>query len=167
MWNLTGEVVLHRLTWQRVWLLSPQDESDTSAHLAWRPDGKLLAVCYEISKLLCLVDVETKNIIHKIKLPTNEVTVCVKWLSLSNTEHESLLTSDKTNKPTGEYLPPLPSLIRSYSAEPERKEFLSHILDMLFVNIIKHSLNKHNICDYIWLIVICISYRLAKKMVQH
>ncbi|XP_011702235.1 PREDICTED: anaphase-promoting complex subunit 4 [Wasmannia auropunctata] len=131
--NVKGEVVLHRLTWQKVWLLSPQDESDVTAHLAWRPDGKLLAVCYEISKLLCLVDVETKNIIHKVKLPTNELTVYVKWLSLSNTEHEGSLTNDKTNKPTGEYLPPLPSLIRSYSAEPERKEFLSHILDMLFI----------------------------------
>lgn len=131
--NVKGEVVLHRLTWQRVWLLSPQDESDTTAHLAWRPDGKLLAVCYETSKLLCLVDVETKNIIHKTKLPANELTVCIKWLSLSNIEHESSLANDKTNKPTGEYLPPLPSLIRSYSAEPERKEFLSHILDMLFI----------------------------------
>ncbi|TGZ51439.1 anaphase-promoting complex subunit 4 [Temnothorax longispinosus] len=131
--NVKGEVVLHRLQWQRVWLLSPQDESDTAAHLAWRPDGKLLAVCYEISKLLCLVDVETKNVIHKTKLPANDVTVCVKWLSLSNTEQESSLANDKTNKPTGEYLPLLPSLIRSYSTEPERKEFLSHILDMLFI----------------------------------
>lgn len=145
MRNFIGEVVLHRLTWQRVWLLSPQDESDTTAHLAWRPDGKLLAVCYETSKLLCLVDVETKNIIHKTKLPANELTVCIKWLSLSNIEHESSLANDKTNKPTGEYLPPLPSLIRSYSAEPERKEFLSHILDMLFVNIIKHNSNKQHI----------------------
>ncbi|KYM87857.1 Anaphase-promoting complex subunit 4 [Atta colombica] len=130
--NVKGEVVLHRLTWQRVWLLSPQDESDIIAHLAWRPDGKLLAVCYEISKLLCLVDVETKNIIHKTKLSTNELTVCVKWLPLSNSEHEGSLINDKTNKPTGEYLPLLPSLIRSYNAEPERKEFLSHILDILF-----------------------------------
>ncbi|XP_070155130.1 anaphase-promoting complex subunit 4 isoform X2 [Polyergus mexicanus] len=129
--NVKGEVVLHRLTWQRVWLLSPQDESDTIVHLAWRPDGKLLAVCYEISKLLCLVDVETKNIIHKTKLPTNESIVCVKWLSLS--EYENPLVNEKTNEPTGDYLPPLPSLIRSYSAEPERKEFLSHILDMLFI----------------------------------
>ncbi|XP_011641163.1 anaphase-promoting complex subunit 4 [Pogonomyrmex barbatus] len=131
--NVKGEVVLHRLTWQRVWLLSPQEESDTSVHLAWRPDGKLLAVCYEISKQLCLVDVETKNIIHKTKLPGNESAVCIKWLSLSNTEHESSLTNDKTNKPTGEYLPPLPNLIRSYSTEPERKEFLTHSLDMLFI----------------------------------
>ncbi|XP_050458839.1 anaphase-promoting complex subunit 4 isoform X1 [Cataglyphis hispanica] len=129
--NVKGEVVLHRLTWQRVWLLSPQDESDTVVHLAWRPDGKLLAVCYEMSKLLCLVDVETKNIIHKTKLPTNETIVCVKWLSLS--EYENPSVNDKTNEPTGDYLPSLPSLIRSYNAEPERKEFLSHMLDMLFI----------------------------------
>ncbi|KAL0120030.1 hypothetical protein PUN28_008007 [Cardiocondyla obscurior] len=131
--NVKGEVVLHRLTWQRVWLLSPSDESDIIAHLAWRPDGKLLAVCYEISKLLCLVDVETKNIIHKTKLPANESTTCVKWLSLSSIEHDNSLTNDRTSKPTGEYLPPLPSLIRSYSSEPERKEFLSHSLDILFI----------------------------------
>lgn len=90
-----------------------------------------------MSKLLCLVDVETKNIIHKTKLPTNESIVCVKWLSLS--EYENPSVNDKTNEPTGDYLPSLPSLIRSYSAEPERKEFLSHILDMLFVCIIRYN----------------------------
>ncbi|XP_050458840.1 anaphase-promoting complex subunit 4 isoform X2 [Cataglyphis hispanica] len=84
-----------------------------------------------MSKLLCLVDVETKNIIHKTKLPTNETIVCVKWLSLS--EYENPSVNDKTNEPTGDYLPSLPSLIRSYNAEPERKEFLSHMLDMLFI----------------------------------
>jgi len=117
--------------------LSPQDESDTTVHLAWRPDGKLLAVCYEMSKLLCLVDVETKNIIHKTKLPSNESTACVKWLSLS--EYENPPTNDKVSEPTGDYLPPLANLIRSYSSEPERKEFLSHILDMLFVCTIRYS----------------------------
>ncbi|EZA53477.1 Anaphase-promoting complex subunit [Ooceraea biroi] len=131
--NVKGEVVLHRLTWQRVWLLSPPDESDVNAHLAWRPDGKLLAVSYEISNLLYLIDIETKNVIHKTKLPTGDTIACIKWLSLSNMEHESTLTSDRANIPTGDYLPALPSLIRSYSTEPERKEFLSNTLDMLFI----------------------------------
>jgi anaphase-promoting complex subunit 4 len=80
---------------------------------------------------------------HKTKLPTNSLIVCVKWLSLSNTEHESSLASDKFNKPTGDYLPPLPSLIRGYSTEPERKEFLSNILDILFVCVTKYSSKEY------------------------
>jgi anaphase-promoting complex subunit 4 len=107
--------------------------------LAWRPDGKLLAVSYEISNLLYLIDIETKNIIHKIKMPTGDVITCIKWLSLSNTEYENMFTNDKANIPTGDYLPSLPSLIRSYSAEPERKEFLSNTLNILFVRIIKDN----------------------------
>ncbi|EFN82151.1 anaphase-promoting complex subunit 4 [Harpegnathos saltator] len=132
--NVKGEVVLHRLTWQKVLLLSPQDESDTIAHLAWRPDGKLLGVCYENSKLLFLIDVETKNVIHKTKMPTNDSTVCIKWLLLPNIECDSSSTIDKTDiSPTGDYLPPLPALNRTFNQEPERKEFLTHTLDMLYV----------------------------------
>lgn len=139
--NITGEVVLHRLTWQKVLLLSPQDESDTIAHLAWRPDGKLLGVCYENSKLLFLIDVETKNVIHKTKMPTTDLTVCIKWLLLPNIGCDSSSTIDKTDiSPTGDYLPPLPTLNRTFNQEPERKEFLTHTLDMLYVCITKGDL---------------------------
>lgn len=122
-------------------LLSPQDESDTIAHLAWRPDGKLLGVCYENSKLLFLIDVETKNVIHKTKMPTNDLTVCIKWLLLPSVECDSSSTIDKTDiSPTGDYLPPLPALNRTFNQEPERKEFLTHTLDMLYVCITKNNL---------------------------
>ncbi|XP_032691450.1 anaphase-promoting complex subunit 4 isoform X2 [Odontomachus brunneus] len=133
--NVKGEVVLHRLTWQKVLLLSPQDEFDTIAHLAWRPDGKLLGVCYEISKLLFLIDIETKNVIHKTKMPTNaHLTYCMKWLLLPNVGYDSSSTIDKTDiSPTGDYLPPLPTLNRTFNQEPERKEFLTHTLDMLYI----------------------------------
>ncbi|XP_006608814.1 anaphase-promoting complex subunit 4 isoform X3 [Apis dorsata] len=149
--NIKGEVTLHRLTWQKVWLLSPQEESDTVVNLAWRPDGKLLAICYEISKLVCLVDIENKNIIHKTKLMLHNAITCMMWLPLTNTENNTSLNGNKTNmQPTGEYLPPLPSLNRSFGQEPERKEFLSQTLDVLFL-----GLNDGNVAMYVFGMFYC------------
>lgn len=46
----SGEVSLHRLTWQRVWsLAAPKDKTLVTA-MAWRPDGKQLAVAYDSCK---------------------------------------------------------------------------------------------------------------------
>ena len=134
--NIKGEVTLHRLTWQRVWLLSPQEEADSVVNLAWRPDGKFLAVCYETSKVICLVDIENKNIIQRTKLALHNEITCMTWLPLTNLENDTVLNGNKPNiLPTGEYLPPLPSLNRSFGQEPERKEFLSQTLDVLFLGL--------------------------------
>lgn len=133
--------MLYRLTWQRVWLLSPWEEFDTVAKLAWRPDGKLLAVCYEYSKLLCIVDIETKNIIHRTILSMDlHLTVCVNWLLHKNYS----LTS---NELTGDYLQCLPKLI-SNGTETKYKEFLPNTLDILYVCITKHSFRKYSFYDY-------------------
>ncbi|KOX76684.1 Anaphase-promoting complex subunit 4 [Melipona quadrifasciata] len=149
--NVKGEVTLHRLTWQRVWLLSPQEESDTVVNLAWRPDGKLLAICYESSKLVCLVDIENKNIIHRIKLMLHNAITCMTWLPLANLENDASLNGNKANMlPTGEYLPPLPSLNRSFGQEPERKEFLSQALDILFL-----GLDDGNVVMYVFGMFYC------------
>ncbi|XP_012342299.1 anaphase-promoting complex subunit 4 isoform X3 [Apis florea] len=149
--NIKGEVTLHRLTWQKVWLLNPQEESDTVVNLAWRPDGKLLAICYETSKLVCLVDIENKNIIHKTKLMLHNAITCMMWLPLTNTENNISLNGNKTNmQPTGEYLPPLPSLNRSFGQEPERKEFLSQTLDVLFL-----GLDDGNVAMYVFGMFYC------------
>ncbi|XP_076646934.1 anaphase-promoting complex subunit 4 [Halictus rubicundus] len=134
--NVKGEVTLHRLTWQRVWLLSPLEETDTIVNLAWRPDGKLLAVSYENSKIVCLVDIENKNIIHKTKLSFHNEITCITWLPLMNLVNDSSSSGNKANMlPTGEYLPPLPSLNRSFGQEPERKESLFQTLDILFLGL--------------------------------
>ncbi|KAL7303270.1 hypothetical protein TKK_0004464 [Trichogramma kaykai] len=133
--NAKGELSLHRLTWQRVWLLSAPEDGEKIKNLAWRPDGKLIAVVYTNSKTLCMIDIENKNIVHKIPLTQEQVQCsCMAWLSLS----PPMETKDelKQNNPascTGEYLPPLPNLSRSYGQEPERKEFTSQMLDMLFL----------------------------------
>lgn len=149
--NVKGEVTLHRLTWQRVWLLNPQEESDTLVNLAWRPDGKLLAICYEISKSVCLVDIENKNIIHKTKLNLHNAITCITWLPLTNLENDSSSVNNKANLlPMGEFLPPLPSLNRSFSQEPERKEFLSQTLDILFL-----GLDDGNVAMYVFGMFYC------------
>lgn len=149
--NVKGEVTLHRLTWQRVWLLSPQEESDTLVNLAWRPDGKLLAVCYETSKLVCLVDIENKNIIHRTEINLLSGITCMTWLPLTNLENDSSLNSNKASMlPMGEYLPPLPSLNRSFGQEPERREFLFQTLDILFL-----GLDNGNVAMYVFGMFYC------------
>lgn len=133
---ILGELALHRLTWQRVWLLSPLEESDKITNIAWRPDGKLIAITYQNSKFLCLIDIENKNIEHKTKLMSNELCTCMSWLSLTPLGCTSIINERvPPTSCTGEYLPPLPNLNRSFSQEPERKELVSQTLDMLFVSL--------------------------------
>lgn len=131
---ILGEVALHRLTWQRVWLLSPQNESDTSVNLAWRPNGKLLAVCYVSSNLFCLVDIENKNIIYKVQLSTQNTITSITWLPLMNADCDNFAANKSNLSPTGNYLPSLPCLNRNFGQETERRELLSQSLDVLFVS---------------------------------
>ncbi|KAJ8676324.1 hypothetical protein QAD02_012111 [Eretmocerus hayati] len=131
--NAKGELALHRLNWQRVWVLSPPEEGDKITNIAWKPDGKIIAVTYANSKLLCLIDIENKNIVNKIKLKSDELCTCIAWLSLSTPSNNSDDTETPAPSSTGEYLPPLPSLNRSYGQEPEKKEFTSQVLDMIFL----------------------------------
>lgn len=46
---ITGEVTLHRLSWQRVWTLAPPSEDVSVKGIAWRPDGQVIAVGYSNS----------------------------------------------------------------------------------------------------------------------
>lgn len=45
-----GEVSLHRLTWARAVNLGPYKEGITVKALAWKPDGKVIAIGYSSSK---------------------------------------------------------------------------------------------------------------------
>lgn len=50
-----GEVALYRLSWKRVWLCSPpggKEQTTKVESLAWRPDGKVLAIAYDTGKFL-------------------------------------------------------------------------------------------------------------------
>lgn len=41
-----GEVALHRLNWTKAWSLNPPKEALTIKAMAWRPDGKIIAIAY-------------------------------------------------------------------------------------------------------------------------
>lgn len=43
-------MALHRLTWQKVWSLPPPSEGVTVKGIAWRPDGKVIAIAYSTSE---------------------------------------------------------------------------------------------------------------------
>ena len=109
--NVHGEVVLHRLSWQKVWTLAPPGEGDMVGGLAWRPDSKVLAIGYQSGKIR-LCDIEKGEILHATEVE-GEVT-CMSW-----TEHKYTDTQF-TSEPYGEdasnnYLPKLQSLSKNYS----------------------------------------------------
>ena len=43
---------MHRLSWQRVWVISSRGEGVRVTGLAWRPDSKILAVGYSTGNLM-------------------------------------------------------------------------------------------------------------------
>ncbi|XP_026748266.2 anaphase-promoting complex subunit 4 [Galleria mellonella] len=65
--NFKGEVQVHRLHWQKVWNLSPPKENITVQAMAWRPDGKVLAIGYS-SGSVHIVDIEDKEVLDKYEL---------------------------------------------------------------------------------------------------
>ncbi|CAH0721729.1 unnamed protein product, partial [Brenthis ino] len=62
--NFKGEVQVHRLHWQKVWNLTPPKENVSVDSMAWRPDGKALAIGYSTGTV-CIVDIEDKEILDK------------------------------------------------------------------------------------------------------
>lgn len=62
--NFKGEVQVHRLHWQKVWNLPPPKDNVVVDAMAWRPDGKALAIGYN-SGTVCIIDIEDKEVIDK------------------------------------------------------------------------------------------------------
>lgn len=120
--NVRGEVALHRLTWQKVWAVSPPSEGVHVKGMAWRPDGKVIAVAYSNSDIL-LIDVENKETLHTSHVD-GEIT-CINWVQEKDPgdPKSSLLHKQKgiTNKytiqdSTSNFLPKLPLLSRSFGS---------------------------------------------------
>jgi anaphase-promoting complex subunit 4 len=125
--NSKGEVVLHRLSWQKVWTQNPPAESDTVGGLAWRPDSKVLAIGYRSGKIR-LCDIEKGEVLHATEVD-GEVT-CMSW-----TEHKFSPDSPFTSEPYGEdtsatYLPKLQPLSKNYGdAGPVSKDNLDEVVE--------------------------------------
>lgn len=119
--NVRGEVALHRLTWQKVWSLPPPSEGSSVKGMAWRPDGKVIAIAYSTSEIL-LVDVENKETLHS-SLVDGEVTF-ITWAQEKdqNDLKNTLLPKQKeifkynSFDSSCNFLPKLPSLSRSFGS---------------------------------------------------
>ncbi|KAK4881685.1 hypothetical protein RN001_005004 [Aquatica leii] len=112
--NVKGEVALHRLSWTRAWCLSPPRENVVVQGLAWRPDGRVLAIAYSSGEVH-LINVENKNVLHKIKIEGN--VTCILWTrekpektSSTLNEEEEQLDYMKYMDYSSKYLPELSPL---------------------------------------------------------
>ena len=137
-----GAVWLNRLSWQRVWTLTSSDYKAIS--LAWRPDGKVLALGLDNGKVH-LVNVENSECLHEYEVGNKPH--FLDWVSTNSSE---------TSKSVGEsvgiftekgdiFLPKLPHLPVGGSAalteekahdkvwDPKRLKELSGMLSFLVV----------------------------------
>ncbi|XP_063233204.1 anaphase-promoting complex subunit 4 [Bacillus rossius redtenbacheri] len=121
--NVRGEVALHRLTWQKVWMLPPPQDGVRVAALAWRPDGKIIAIAYSSNDVL-LIDVEDKRTVYKNHID-GDITY-MSWKHEGSTPDAAASSSAGSTEPFEKYeefdnskdfLPKLPPLVRSFEQE--------------------------------------------------
>ncbi|KAL5022455.1 hypothetical protein ScPMuIL_001610, partial [Solemya velum] len=110
--NVQGETVLHRLSWQKVWTLPAPGEDHKVKDLAWRPDGKVLAVGYNTGKInLC--DIENSDVLHTLTVK-GEIT-SMAWVT-QVLPAGSVWSGDPYPEDNSDvYLPKLQPLTKSYS----------------------------------------------------
>lgn len=90
-----GEVRLHRLYWQKVWVIPSKDSHATC--LAWKYNGKILAVGYE-SGCVLLIEIEKATVIYTINCESKITSL--QW-SVQKKEGLSMVYKDCS----GEFLP--------------------------------------------------------------
>ncbi|XP_045626150.1 anaphase-promoting complex subunit 4 [Procambarus clarkii] len=117
--NVQGQVAMHRLSWQRVWVISSPGENVKVTGLAWRPDSKVLAVGYSTGEVI-LVDIEDSSLVHKLN--ANAEVTALNWAVHVPEEasKKETLFEDSSEM----FLPPLPSLSKTYtgSSGEDREE---------------------------------------------
>ena len=114
-----GEVLLHRLKWQKVWQLSPPEDGLKVRGLAWRPCEKFIAIgkackgllggrkrllimpCFVVgysNGTILLVDLETKEEIHSFSVK-QDIT-CLTWtentdeIGTDDVSHSSVVSGE-------------------------------------------------------------------------
>ncbi|XP_034239473.1 anaphase-promoting complex subunit 4 [Thrips palmi] len=143
--NTRGEVALHRLSWQRVWSLSPRQEGASVRAMAWRPDGKVIAIAYSTKELL-LIDVENKETLHTTQMDSDIISLTwVQEQDGSGDNSKGNSSQDRSHSYSGienasKFLPKLPPLSRSFGVNKinneENLEDTKRIRDQNHLNIL-------------------------------
>ncbi|XP_050429524.1 anaphase-promoting complex subunit 4 [Adelges cooleyi] len=127
-----GEVSLHRLTWQRVWSLGAPSEKTLVTAMAWRPDGKQLAVAYDSCDLL-LVNVENKEITFS-KRTENKITSLV-WVQQEKLQKRETIDSVLLQTIGLNYLPKIQNVVRDSNEEENKVPQIQDNLNLLLVGL--------------------------------
>lgn len=98
--NSKGEVALHRLLWLKAWDLPPPTEKCKVTAMAWRPDGKVLAIGYTGGELI-LINVENKSILHTLQV-SGEIT-CVNWVQEKKIETTNIKATSTSEEEANNY----------------------------------------------------------------
>ncbi|ELU05336.1 hypothetical protein CAPTEDRAFT_103123 [Capitella teleta] len=133
--NANGEVIVYRLSWQKVWTMTPSSDDAKAVRLAWRPDGKVLAVsCENGTVLLC--NVEDSSVLHTLEIHADVTSLS--WDS-----------EDPVEQPAGEneprdcfqdlsshFLPKLPPFSKAYRMVQriQKNSLVKQILQLIFFN---------------------------------
>ncbi|CAG5116966.1 unnamed protein product [Candidula unifasciata] len=132
--NVNGEVLVNRLSWQRVWSLSPPSEGEKICGLAWRPDGKVIAVGYS-SGVVRICDVEKGDLVY-VGSVRGSVT-SLEWVEQS--EHMNQGPEHYAEDNSSDYLPVSQQLTSLYSESSVTKDQSLNLLivgtDLCEVNI--------------------------------
>ncbi|KXJ69427.1 hypothetical protein RP20_CCG027068 [Aedes albopictus] len=104
--NDKGEVILHRLKWQKVWQLPPPEEGLLVRGIAWRPLEKVMAIAYS-NGIVLLINIENKEEIYNFNVKAD--ISCINWTENNKEVPINDTSGDAINNYTT-FLPPLPSL---------------------------------------------------------
>ncbi|XP_071089402.1 anaphase-promoting complex subunit 4-like [Haliotis cracherodii] len=150
--NIQGEVILHRLSWQKVWTLAPPGEGETVGGLAWRPDGKVLAVGYKSGQLK-LCDVENAEVLHTMTVE-GEVT-SMTWISQVFTDGVEWTAEPYPEDSSADYLPKLQPLNKSYGTlskgqQEENVEDSKRLKDQKELNLLLVGTNRDELQMFVY-----------------
>ena len=113
--TVEGEVWLQRLSWKRVWAISASEADERALSVAWRPDGKVLAVAFNNGKVK-LFNIENAECIHETKIEMTPT--FTEWMeeAKNSTGEETFLNSIIFEEKSELYLPSLLHLPKSTGA---------------------------------------------------
>lgn len=163
-----GDVALHRLSWKRVWLRTPPGgkEHDVAVlSLAWRPDGKILAIGYSTGTII-LCNVENSDIVHTLTLSCGITCLC--WSSDGTTAEDAELQSRILYRDfSAAYLPKLPSLNKSYGCTSSAKSVEENVDDCKMLkeqedfNILVVGLENGSVSLYAYGVLLCLDFEVV------